>query len=116
MGTINYELVANGDGFKVIKWAGLNNTDQDGQAFEVSKFVDISFHVKGTFNGATITVQGDNDPTGVPTWAILHDPQGNDLTFVLEKIEQLLESVHKIRPLLSGGGVSGIDVYMRVKG
>jgi hypothetical protein len=115
MATIPCQLIASGDGFRVYKWENLNNTDQDGQPFEVGKFADISFHVKGTFGGATITIQGDNDAIGTPDWDTLNDSQGNALIFTSRRIEQLLENVSKIRPLLSGGAGSSVNVFMKVR-
>jgi hypothetical protein len=43
----------------------------------------------------------------------LNDPQGNPLSFSLEKIEQVLENATNIRPRVSAGDeTTSLDVYL----
>lgn len=110
----SYTLPAKGDRWKIVKWTGLTGGDT-GQAYELSKFTNASIHVKGTFNSQTLTIQGENDPDGTATWATLNDAQGNALSFTVEKIERLLENVHKIRPSVSAGTGVSLEVYMKIE-
>jgi hypothetical protein len=65
----------------------------------------------GTLGGATITIQGSNELT--PTnWATLHDVNGDDLAFTAAGMQVIAENVTHIRPLLSGGAGSDVDVIM----
>jgi len=113
MGTINYSTYVVGHEFLIIKWASLAGGD-DGQPYKIAKYADVSIHVKGIFNGRTLTIQGDNDVVGTPTWATLNNPQGDALTFATEAIKQLLENVGMIRPIVNAGEGASLDVYMKI--
>jgi hypothetical protein len=116
MTTRAYSVIAQGTGYKLVKWEGLT-TDDDGEPFEITHHTDISLHVKGDFGaGAAVAIQGDNDPGESPTWPTLNDAQGNALSFTADKIEQVLENVHKIRPAVTGGTDPNLKVFMRIKG
>jgi hypothetical protein len=65
---------------------------------------DRSVQIEGTFNGATVAIQGSNDGT---TYQTLTDPQGNPISKASSlPIEQITEITRYIKPLISGGGGS----------
>lgn len=77
----------------------------------VSRLPDKTIQVFGTFDSATITIQGSNDAG--TTYVTLNDPQGNALTFTANKIETILENPELIRPTASGGsGSTDVDIIM----
>ncbi len=73
-------------------------------------FADKTVQLVGTFNNATIVIEGSND--GV-TYVTLTDPQGNALSFSADAIEVILENPLYIRPSSSGGsGSADVDVII----
>lgn len=87
---------------KAAVWTGLTQATLDsGEPFEGNEYGDRSIQISGTFGaGGSINVEGSNNGT---VWAILADPQGNALTFTTAKIEQVLEAVRYIRPIVTAG-------------
>lgn len=83
----------------VAQWSGLLQADQ-GDALPFSQYTDKSVQVAGTFGGASLRVEGSNDGTN---WAVLTDPQGNDLLLTTAKIEMVTEATLQIRPFVVGG-------------
>lgn len=95
-----------------IGWTPLANGD-DGQAFDVQDFRDISVQVLGTFGvGGNLRWQGSNEAT--PTnWATLNDPQGNAMDITAAKIEQVLENTRWMRPVVTAGdGTTSLTVRL----
>lgn len=89
----------------------LTTADPTGGALELPGASDRSIQVLGTFGGATIAVEGSND--GGTTWAALHDPGGNAVTFTAAGINAISENVLKIRTRLSTVGVGAtINAYL----
>lgn len=83
-----------------VTWASLLNTD-NGSPFAVPRYADRSVQVFGTFGASgNLRIQGSND--GV-NWAVLTDPQGNDLNITTAKIEMVTEVTVFIRPLITAG-------------
>lgn len=80
-------------------WTGLLQGD-DGGYVTWLQYADRSVQVFGTFGGATIEVEGSNDAAN---WVGLTDPQGNALSIVSAKIEQIMEACLYIRPRVNGG-------------
>jgi hypothetical protein len=101
-----------GDGVCLIKWAGLANGDV-GKPFMFPRHTDRSVHIKGTFGtGGEAVIEGSLEVEPA-SFCALSDPQGNPLTFSLEKIEQVLENATNIRPRVSGGDeTTSLDVYL----
>ena len=102
-----------GAGFGVgIKWTPLANGD-DGQWFDTQDFPDISVQVFGTFGvGGNLRVQGTNELVPANP-AILADSQGNALDITAAKIEQVLENVRWIRPIVTAGdGTTALTVQL----
>ncbi len=72
-------------------------------------WLDRTFQVEGTFGGATLTIEGSND--GGANWHTLSDPQGSPVSFSSAGIKQVLEVVERMRPSISGGSGSSLNVY-----
>lgn len=98
----------------VAQWDTLSNGD-DGEAIRMSAFSDRSVQVTGTFGtGGHCKIEGSND--GV-TWAVLTDPQGNDLDFTSAKLEAVEEITAYIRPnVTAGDGTTSLSVYLCISG
>lgn len=112
MATVNPVITHVGkfkDDAHTVLWEALTNTNQDGGRVEMPGSSDRSIQCEGTFGGATITVQGSNEVT--PTnWETLTDVHGNPCTFTAAGIKAVAEITRWIRPLLSGGAGSDVDV------
>jgi len=91
-------------------WSGLLNTDT-GAPLDWTEYADRCFQVTGTFGAAgSCTIQGSND--GV-NWAPLTDPQGNNLAFTAQKIEQAMELPRFVRPnVTAGDGTTNLVVTL----
>ncbi|MBM4199747.1 MAG: hypothetical protein FJ189_00470 [Gammaproteobacteria bacterium] len=96
----------------VTTWAALTTTNADGEALALPSAADRSVQVTGTFGaGGSVRIQGSND-NGV-TWAVLTDPQGNDLNITAAKIERITELTELIRPLVTAGdGTTSLTVHI----
>jgi hypothetical protein len=93
-----------------ITWTGLLQGD-NGDAVDYSNFINKTFHVFGTFGGATITCQGSND--GV-NWAPLSDVTGNNLSLTSTKPMRRTDDIPRyVRPLVAGGdGTTSLTVVV----
>lgn len=90
-----------------IRWTGLLQGD-DGAAYAPHDYPDRTVQVTGTFGGATVTIQGSNDPTATdaspPTaWFTLTDQTGGALVFTAAGGRLIVEATRWIRPLVTGG-------------
>jgi hypothetical protein len=66
--------------------------------------------VTGTFDSATITIQGSNDKT---TWQTLSEPDGTALTFTSAGVKVIAEATRYVRETSAGGGAStDVDVIV----
>lgn len=98
-----------------LSWA-LANTDigtgAGGNNVGMSGAADRSVQVFGTFGaGGTVVIEGSND--GGVTWATLHDPQGNALSFTAVAFRTIDEVSEMIRPRVSAGdGTTALTVAM----
>lgn len=100
----------------ITEWAAIP-ANSDGEpkagAQHAGQFSDKSVQVSGAFDGATVTIEGTNNGT---TWEILTDAQGNPLSFTSNGLAIVAEATWKIRPVVSGGGVStAINVHVLMK-
>ncbi len=109
---------------RVIGWEGLTTGDT-GRPLNVTAWSDKSIHFFGDFgSGATIILQGSNDPRANPlhadhanaNWITLTDPQGNSISKTSAAIEQVLENPFWIRPSVSGGTNPDLDAVIAMKG
>ena len=90
---------------KTTTWTALTATNDSGQPeHSLDDFADKTIQVKGTFNGATVNIQGSNDG-GTTYWA-LHDLQGDEIAITTAGGTLIAENPALIRPFTSGGGGS----------
>ena len=89
-----------------VTWTSLVSASLNGDPLPENfmDYSDRSIQVLGTFNGATVTMQGSND--NGTTWATVNDAFGVALTFTTAGIKQLTEVVAYMRPLVSASGAS----------
>lgn len=87
----------------VVTWTPLTNANTVGSSFEVRAGKVQSVQIAGTFDSATVILEGSNDGTN---WASLADPQGTAISKTSAAIEQILEHTRYIRPNSSGGSSS----------
>ena len=97
----------------VAAWVALPN-NEDGEPIPFGQYTDKSVQVSGTFGaGGSLRLEGSND--GV-TWAVLTDPQGNDLNITTAKIEMVTEATAYVRPRVTSGDVTtALTVHMLLK-
>lgn len=93
-----------------VTWV-LGGADTGQPLQRANMLADKTVHIFGTFDSATITLQGSNDPRvisdpGNAAWFTMVDPQGNGITATSAKGEALLENPRYIRAISAGGGAS----------
>lgn len=91
-------------------WTPLTTTDTAGLSVASPEHTFKEVAVTGTFDGATVTIQGTLDPESVAdgsaNWLTLNDVQGNALTFTTARLERIQESVARVRPVVSSAGAA----------
>lgn len=104
MATIQHTGTAITRGILKTIWTPLAGTD-DGTLESPVRYPDKTVQVTGTFDSATVTMQGSNDGASFFT---LKDAQGNDVALSSggATAASLIENPQYIRPLVSGGGGS----------
>ena len=73
-----------------------------GAPITAHEFGDRTLQVTGTFDSATVVLEGAN----VSTYTTLTDPQGNSMSKTAAAIEQVMEVPRYTRPNSSGGSGS----------
>lgn len=114
MSTISKTQISTGNTKAVvIAWTPLANGD-DGEPIPFSQYTDKSVQVSGIFGaGGSVRIEGSNDGTN---WAVLTDPQGNDLNITSAKIEMVTEATRLIRPRVTAGdGTTNLNVHLLIK-
>lgn len=103
-----------GDGLvRKIVWTPLTLVNTPGDAADWVKWADRSVAFTGTFDTATVVLQGSNDGTN---WFTLSDPQGNAVSATAAKLEQVLEMTHWVRPYCSAvGATTSITVTLLMR-
>jgi hypothetical protein len=74
-------------------------------AQEMSGNADRSVQFAGTFNGATVQLQGSNDGTN---FVVLTDPLNNALTFTSAGLKQIAEVTRYIRCAVTAGTTTSV--------
>jgi hypothetical protein len=93
--------------------------DGEGDAIFASAMGDRCATVAGTFDGATVTLQGTNSLDGEPNqdWFTLHDVFGNLLTFTSSGaatgLKVILETPYRTRAIVTGAG-AGCNLRARI--
>lgn len=111
-----------------VKWTGLLNGDS-GEPYVVAHRMVKSVQIYGTLGaGGNCNIEGTLDPVydasgaklsggSAPAYALLTDPQGNNLALAAVKIESIQESVVAIRPNISAGdGTTSLTCVALVTG
>lgn len=90
------------------------HADTVGEAAELSAWQDRTVQLFGTWDSATVVIQGSNDNTN---WVTLRDPGGNNLSFTSDGLKAILELPRWIRPSKSGGAASdAVTVIINARG
>ena len=72
-----------------------------------------SVQVIGTFGGATVTLQGSNEPSDPTTFSNLTSDGANDISLASASVKTIHENTYWIRPVASGlTGTTDIDIYL----
>lgn len=105
MATIDPTVIATGRGdgstLRVI-WTPVTAADTC-RAVSYPECADKSIQVAGTFDSASVAVNGSNDGTN---FAALRDPGGTTIAITSAAIRAILENTVVVVPLVSGGGGS----------
>ena len=104
MAVITPTVETSGSNVVLVTWPNMAGSDI-GEYYAADHLNDVSMHVFGTFDNATVTAQGTNEK-GTPTAPVaLHK---TDLTTAAiassAAVLQILETVQQYRPSASGGG------------
>lgn len=91
-----------GDNVQVVQWP-LALQSSTFERFECPGAADRSVQVEGTFNGASIGLEGSNDGT---TYHALNDLSGTPIALAASGLAQVLELTRYVRPAMTGGGGS----------
>ncbi len=102
---------------RYVKW--LNATSGDTfAAMALAGHSDKTAHFFGNFDGATVELQGSNDPLvltdpGNAEWVTLKNAQGLDLSAASNTLEIIIENPIYIRPAITGGtGLTDVSVVL----
>lgn len=85
------------------QWTPLTAANNVGSVYTTPGTGDRTVQIAGTFDSATVIIQGSNDGTNYST---LTDPLGNPLSATTAILKQVSEFTPYIRPSTSGGGGS----------
>jgi hypothetical protein len=120
---INPTVIGRSTGDVVLyQWTGLTQATLDaGAAIQMPALADRSVQVLGTLGaGGSVRIEGSNkaapDESTSTDWAVLTDPQGNDLNLSALKIEAVTEPVLWIRPRVTAGdGTTSLTVILLLR-
>ena len=106
MATVNPTITPISDHVVLFSWTLTNaNTDGAPIGHKYAEFSDRCVQLSGTFDSATIVIQGSNIAAS-PSYETLTDPQGNAISKSAAALEQIMECPLWMRPFASGGGAS----------
>lgn len=108
-----YSLTRTNKGDLLVTWLAVTNADTF-QQFPLEEAVsEMTFHVGGTFNSATCTVQGGNITGQMLNMRRL---DGTTASVTAASLLAVLERPLFIKPTATGGGGSqSLDVYMLMR-
>lgn len=84
-------------------WTPITSGDV-GSWLDAVQLPDKTIQVAGTWNGATVVIQGTNDDG--TTVFTLQDVEGDPLSLTSDGMRSILENPEKIRPACTVGGAS----------
>lgn len=103
---------------QVVSWTGLDG-DDSGKAVDLGDWPDKTAQVLGTFDSATLTLYGSNDPlvlvdraagtlfsAKTAAWVIAQDSLGNNFAKTSAGADVLLENYKYWLPVVTGGGAT----------
>lgn len=81
------------------------------------RYSDKSVHIFGTFGGASVTLQGTNDPA-LAVYGNIYDSAGTDITQAAAgKPWVILPNVYAIKPVITGGdGTTNLTIAIIGRG
>lgn len=91
---------------KVYGWSYAFTSNETGDTVELP-VGDRSVQMAGTWNGATVSLQGSNDNTN---WSTLTDGLGNSLALTADGIKNICEMTRYVRAKVTSGSVTTIAV------
>ena len=105
------EQISKRDGSVIlVVWEALTSSNNNGSLVELVEWADRTVQVIGTFDSATLLLQGSNNGL---IWATLSDAASSPLSFTSAGLSEILEVPRYVRPSTSGGGGSqDIDVLL----
>lgn len=112
MATISHFTSSAQKGVVRTTWAALTATDTVGSAESFQRYSQVTVHAKGTFAGASVSLEGSNDGSNYQT---LNDSrgEGNAMTFAAADVRKLNEVPAFIRPIItSGSGPTNLTVIV----
>lgn len=99
---------------KIVTWTAIANGDTATPFLPVELDTAIaSVQVYGTFGGATLTLQQSNDGTN---WFTAKTPTGDNVSATAGGMFEVSLSGLYIRPSISGGSSSSINVILVARG
>lgn len=97
-------------GTYIVTWADIGDSDTCAP-YSIPGARDRTVQISGTFNSATIVIQGTVDSDGTNgVYATLTDPQGNAISKTSAAIEAITENTTWTKPATSGGSSSSVTV------
>lgn len=95
-----------------VNWSSMAK-GQVSQAASIVGYSDMTIAVNGSFDTATVTVEGSNDGTN---WHTLSDPLGNPLTFTAGGMKVIMENPFYIRISVNSAGAGTTSVVASLVG
>jgi hypothetical protein len=93
--TVNRRVDPDNGAVIKVTWNGLNNNGNIGVPVQMALHSDRCIEVRGTFDGATVVLEGSNGGSGYYT---LTNPAGSALTFTAAGLKQVVEGPQFVRP------------------
>lgn len=91
-------------------WTFTGVASETGPALQgFAEWADRSVQMSGTWNGATVLLEGSIDGT---TYLPLTDPQGNAISKTADALEAITEIVNFVRPRCSSGAVTSLTILV----
>ena len=102
------------DGVPRVVWSGLAPGDTGTPYLVRNRYGFVgSIQISGTFGGATIALEQSNDGT---TWFPAVDPIGTTISATVADIWEMSLAAAYLRPTITGGTASVIDVIIVFRG
>lgn len=115
MAQASYEELKNDLNVRVVKWV-LTDSNTEGEPYPYSsRYPDKNVQMYGTWNGATIDLEGSNEVESPATFATLHKLDLTDLEMAADGIEQVLQNTFYVRPKVSSGTLTSVTVLLCVR-